>query len=196
MSGKAEGWLTPGSPLSAKLGCSQRPIKMLYNHIRLCLHSVPLKPVSHPDSELFLQRTRLQSLEGSDILSKCLKKVSDPITCSPLTSRGTGLCSWDYPGFRRRLARGQRYDSVLWLRLRVHGSGSRRCHSPQHGDDQRLRNRHSVSNDISSRDPFEHEPSRSGTNGPCDGEEVLRNGDYRDGGFEPVSQLLPVRYGL
>lgn len=49
---------------------------MLYNHIRLCLHSVPLKPISHPDSELFLQRTGLQGAAGSDILAKCLKKVS------------------------------------------------------------------------------------------------------------------------
>lgn len=43
--------------------------------MRLCLHSVPLKPISHPDSQLFLQRVGLKGPNGPEILASCLKKV-------------------------------------------------------------------------------------------------------------------------
>jgi hypothetical protein len=66
-------WLWARSPLAAKLGPAGRAIKMLYNHIRLCVHAVPLKPASHPDSDLFLQRTGLDS--GGEVLAGCLRKV-------------------------------------------------------------------------------------------------------------------------
>lgn len=48
---------------------------MLYDHIRLCLHSVPLKAISHPESQSFLLKTGLQGLTGASILQKSLKKV-------------------------------------------------------------------------------------------------------------------------
>lgn len=50
-------------------------MKMVYNHLRLCLFSVPLKPLSHPDSETFLRRTELDDDEGTVRLSECLKRV-------------------------------------------------------------------------------------------------------------------------
>ncbi|GMK54054.1 hypothetical protein CspeluHIS016_0106400 [Cutaneotrichosporon spelunceum] len=70
-------WLWLLSPLAAKLGPASLPIKMLYNHIRLCVHAVPLKPVSHPASDLFLQRTGLQGPSGAETLSTCLRKAQD-----------------------------------------------------------------------------------------------------------------------
>lgn len=59
-----------------RLGRAALPIRMIYNHLRLCLFSIPLKPLSHPDSPSFLRRTQSDTPQRAQRLAQCLKKVS------------------------------------------------------------------------------------------------------------------------
>lgn len=70
-------WLWSRSPLAMKLGLSGRLMKLLYDHLRVCLHSVPLKAQSHPGSAAFLQKTGLNSPNCMSFLQTCLKKTQE-----------------------------------------------------------------------------------------------------------------------
>lgn len=52
-------------------------MKLLYDHLRVCLHSVPLKAQSHANSSAFLLKVGLGNASCIPFLQTCLKKTQE-----------------------------------------------------------------------------------------------------------------------